>query len=350
MLQRMAKAIDAEIRFGPAGRAVLILAPLGLLAVLTGNDMWLRAAVAAISVFIASLRAGLAPLGSLLHGLVICACFFILLTALSVPPLFIGGCAALAMAAISLSRWGKGFRSLGIWTFIPALYLACETAEDVSPPGLAAKGLVFLPYMAAAMMLPLALGSFDDARRYVRARPAAVPWHGHARRLLQSPMGRGGAAYRAQALTAACAVGLAASLVEWAHMGHGQWVIWSAASVVTGDWTSAWQKLRQRTSGAFMGVPIGAALGAVLPHDEFVSGFAILGAIVTLVAFTTYTIEFTARCLLTAVALVALSGSTDAAASRVENVLIGGAIGLAVVYIGHLAHWRLAARRRAAAD
>jgi hypothetical protein len=330
---RAAAAIRDEIRLGQAARAVLILAPLGLLAAMSGNELWLRAAVAGVSIYIGALRAQLTPLGALLHGLAILACFFALLTALNTPPLFVTGCAALAMAAIGLGRWGANFRSLGNWIFIPAVYLACETAEDVSPPGLAAKGLVFLPYVVAGFVPPLALCVYD----FARARPAAQPWHRYAGRLLRAQAARGSTPYLAHALMAACAVGLAATLVEVARLGHGQWVIWSAASVVTGDWASAQRKLRQRAAGACLGVPIGAAIGVLLPHDGFVFGFAALGAIVTLVAFKTYIVEFTARCAFTAVALVAVAGSAAAAASRVDNVLLGGAIGVLTVYLGHLA-------------
>jgi hypothetical protein len=44
-------------------------------------------------------------------------------------------------------------------------------------------------------------------------------------------------------------------------------VIWSAASVVTGDAASARRKLNDRLLGAFVGVPIGVTLGFLMPHN-----------------------------------------------------------------------------------
>jgi len=49
-------------------QAVLVLAPLVLLATLSGNPIWLRAAILTISTYIGFERSGLAPLGVVLHG------------------------------------------------------------------------------------------------------------------------------------------------------------------------------------------------------------------------------------------------------------------------------------------
>jgi hypothetical protein len=50
---------------------------------------------------------------------------------------------------------------------------------------------------------------------------------------------------------------------------HGQWMIWSAASVISGDLTSGRQKLRDRMAGALVGVPPGIGAGILLQHSAF---------------------------------------------------------------------------------
>ena len=110
-------------------RAVIVLAPLVLLAVISGEELWLRAALVTISTFIAMERSGLAPVGTLLHGAAIVVCYVALLAAQAAELLFVVGCALLAAASILLTGWDARLRSLGTFTFIPALYLACETAE-----------------------------------------------------------------------------------------------------------------------------------------------------------------------------------------------------------------------------
>jgi len=56
-------------------RAALVLAPLIALAAATGQNAWLQAAIVTISAYIAMDRAGLAPLGVILHGVAITIAF-----------------------------------------------------------------------------------------------------------------------------------------------------------------------------------------------------------------------------------------------------------------------------------
>lgn len=327
------KRLAADFCPGITARALLVLAPLAVLALATGAEIWLRAAVASICMFIGAARAPLAPLGVALHGLVIIACFLALISALAMPALFIAACVLFAMAATALGYWGAGIRSLGNFTFIPALYIACETAEDPGPHALALRGALLLPCLAAAMLPPLALAAYDHAR-------AGTSWR---KQILRGPMPPGGAPFLSRAATTGAAVALAATAVEASGISHGQWVIWSAVSVVTGDWQGTRKKLRQRATGAAIGVPTGGVLGLAVPHTPLVFGFAALGAVLTLVAFRTYLVAFTLRCGFVALALVALAGSAVAAASRIENVLIGGGAGLLAAFAGHLLSPRRAA-------
>ena len=91
--------------------------------------------------------------------------------------------------------------------------------------------------------------------------------------------------------------------MEWGHLDHGQWVIWSAASVVTGDAGAAHLKLRDRAVGAFLGVPAGIGLGLFLPHGPIAYGMAVVASLMTLVAFRSYLLGFATRCAAIAAAL-----------------------------------------------
>src|SRR5215470_9671046 len=68
------------------------------------------------------------------------------------------------------------------------------------------------------------------------------------------------------AAATAIAVFAAAALVEVLNLAQGQWVMWSAASVVVGDLTASTGKLKQRAMGAFAGVPPGLLVGYLLPQ------------------------------------------------------------------------------------
>ena len=109
--------------------AALVLAPLVAVATASGQPIWLEAAIVSGSAFIVMQKTNLAPLGVALHGVAIAVGFLVLLAAISTPPAFVGATAAMAGASILVTAKGDKLRSLGNFTFIPALYLACEAAE-----------------------------------------------------------------------------------------------------------------------------------------------------------------------------------------------------------------------------
>jgi uncharacterized membrane protein YccC len=142
--------------------------------------------------------------------------------------------------------------------------------------------------------------------------------------------------YKESMVAVTLAVAAAASIVELFHIHHGQWVIWSAASVVTGDAISARAKLRDRFVGAMVGVPVGILLGIALPHDRFALEFVAVLGVMTLVAFRSYPVGFAARCACAAALFVIAGQSAFAATQRVENVVLGGTIGIALVFPVHV--------------
>jgi hypothetical protein len=70
----------------------------------------------------------------------------------------------------------------------------------------------------------------------------------------------------------------------------------------------------------------------------------VLGATLTLIAFTRYVVGFGSRCFLIALAAAFAGGASGIAEERVANVLIGGAFGLIAVALTEIA-WRRFARK-----
>lgn len=322
------------------GRTLAVCAPTIALYGATGDARWLLASIATVSIAIAVERVGIAPLGALAQGAAIVAGFLSLSCALSAWPAFVAGCATLAAAAVALSRCGARLRSLGNFVFIPSLYLTCEAAAAHH----SATRLV--PYLGAAMLPAIALSGVQAWRN----APAAHRLHALARWRGARELGRPAASSdAAQAIVAvALAVAAAALLVEWRHIDNGQWAIWSAASVVTGDAATARAKLRDRGLGALAGVPLGLAAGHALPHGALVYTLATLASVLTLVAFRHYATGFGARCACIACASWIAQQSTAIAAERVVNVLAGGLIGIACVLATHWFATRPLTRRHKA--
>ncbi|MBV6322429.1 FUSC family protein [Duganella violaceipulchra] len=311
-------------------RAALALVPMLLLVWWTGDKVWLQATVVTMSTFIGMERCGLAPLGVVLHGMAILFGFMGLLWAQAYPPLFVLGCVALATAAIALTTHGAKWRSVGNFTFIPAVYLACESGEGVPADALLAHGLAFLSFAMAALLPTLALSAALQAREH-------GAWSGYWRQLRRNIDLGGSKPWKAAALTVALSVGCAAALVQWHHLGNGQWVIWSAASVVTGDAGSARIKLRDRVVGALVGVPLGILASQFIPHNLFSFCLASVASILTLVGFRRYVVGFGLRCAFSALTIVIAGNAASIAAERLINVLIGGTIGIAFVLAVHTA-------------
>ncbi len=73
-------------------------------------------------------------------------------------------------------------------------------------------------------------------------------------------------------------------------------------------------------------------MASVLPHDPFLYGASVIGSLLTLVAFRSYVVGFGTRCMLVVLAIGIVDGGTLGATQRVENVVLGGLIGLAFAF------------------
>jgi hypothetical protein len=338
MLNKFNRVVDVDA----IARSSLLLAPLVLAAAVSGKEVWLQASLVTISAYIAERRSGLAPLGVLLHGFAIAAGYLSLLLSLAVPVLFVLFAAFLAMTSIWVTAHGKELRTVGNFIFIPALYLACENAEGAATFNeLLRRGLIFLPYLAMAMM-PVLLMSYVPHKL---AQHANTSYRRHFFRILHCKGPPKLLPYRESMIAVTLSVAIAAAVVELFHMHHGQWVIWSSASVVTGDAISARTKLRDRLIGASVGVPIGILLGIALPHDRLILELVAVVAVLTLVAFHNYPVGFAARCACAAALFIIAGQSAVAATQRLENVVLGCTIGIVLVFAIHAITTMLKARQ-----
>ncbi|USP42122.1 FUSC family protein [Acinetobacter sp. XS-4] len=327
-MPQMLSALTSEIDLRSLKRAAWVLAPLLALTLLTGDTNWLKASILTISLFITYERAELAPLGVACQALTFLLVFLTLLFAMGQPIIFVLVCALAAAAAVRVSAYGGKLRSLGNFTFIPALYLACETAEGITPAQYSQHVLVLLPFLMVAVLPVSVISLVEHIQVSHRLR--------HIFRLHRTG-DLGTRAICGEAVVTVClAVALAAAIVEWRQLDYGQWVIWSAASVVTGDMATARQKLYQRGAGALVGVPLGMLLGYAMPHSLLMYELLTVTAMLTLVSFSHYILGFGARCACIASAMIVVGQTPDIAAERVLNVLLGGSIGLLFVFLLHV--------------
>ncbi|MGN7963967.1 FUSC family protein [Brucella sp. 22210] len=138
-------------------------------------------------------------------------------------------------------------------------------------------------------------------------------------------------------LAAALAVGFSAFMAARFSLDHGQWLVWSAASVVTTEAGTEYWKLGNRTLGAMIGVPMGVGAGIILPHTSSILGLDVAATLLTLLAFKRYLFGFTARCALIAVGITVAGQSAIVASERIANVVVGGLIGVSSVVLIRIA-------------
>ena len=326
------------INISMLSRGALQLAPIFIAGLLTGNPIWFRVEIVTISTFIAAERSRLAPLGVLLHALVIALGYLAITSSMETPGVFIVGSVVLAVACIAITAAGTEMRWTGTFTFIPVLYLACATANNATGRALPQAAVETLPYLLFSV-LPVALVSIASYRllgkKFDGRRWFAV------RQVNEAP-GRG---YSEGMIAAALSVGMAASLIVWHRIHYPEWLIWSAASVVTGDVSTAIAKWKDRMVGAIVGVTTGMAVGIFLPHVPLLFDVLTAAIALTLVAFNRYVVAFGARCALHAIAIIVAGHTVLSADARAIDVVIGSMIGIIFVLGTNLAARSLVGRR-----
>ena len=122
-------------------------------------------------------------------------------------------------------------------------------------------------------------------------------------------------------------IGVATAVVEAMHVRHGEWMIWSAASVFTGDFLSAGRKIRDRTTGALLGVPTGMLMSHYVVPFTWFSVCVSLGVALTIVSFRRYVVGFGLRCALITLDLSVTTHSLPSGLERGVNVISGCLLG-----------------------
>lgn len=340
MIAAIRGRLASEIAWGPLGRALVFVALL-LVFSLSGNQrLWMQASLVGLCTLLTHERLGLAASGMMLHGAAIVAGYILLSFALPAPPLFVVLCAVMAAGAIAMEAAGRKLRTLGFFTFIPSLYLACEVrAHCGTGAEMSACILGIAPFMAVSLILAAVIAETSHAWRS-RKSGGRVSF----RRLAHgSDFGMAsfdGAAFGAVLVAVA---GMAA-FTEWYGLPDRQWAIWSAVSVIAAEAGKAHVKLGNRLFGAVLGVPAGIVLGQYMPHDMLVYDFAVLGATMTLIALKRYIVAVTFRYGLAALAMTVAGQSALMAEQRIVNVLLGGVAGFICIQAARLLVRRMGER------
>ncbi|WP_215779213.1 FUSC family protein [Paludibacterium sp. B53371] len=343
LISPVTQRLDKVFRGTSILAAILCLLPFFLLAEYCHDEGWQQASVVTISALIVYRETHSGPLLVLVHGLAMIGGFLALFLAIPHPWLFVALCAGLGIFLLGLTGWDRVLRSFGTWTFIPVLYSAIENGGHWQGNGRWAQAVHWVPYLAWGL-LPVLLLSL--LHRSLTRQPGVSLWRHLGRwHHLERKLGNGIDA-TLPALAAALAVGLCAWLFERHAIPQGQWFIWSAASVITGELHSTSKKIRDRVFGALVGVPSGIVLGLfIVPHSSFWINLAGLLTLVTIVAFREYRPAFAARCAGHSLIITLFGGSLLLESSRLLNVVAGGVIGIAIFYAMHLALRRTTARQ-----
>jgi len=315
-----------EIKSAELLRALIVVGPMVAAYFIARETALLNLGLVAVSLLIPALRQHFPPKVIVCHYLAILVAFAALFLAAPVKPLFAVLTALAGFLAVAGTRYGEHFRTLGNWVFIPAVYLACEVREGVSASEAMRHAGVIIVSSPIALALVCGIQIYDQRRRDDAATsfgPPAAEWF-------------------LPAAATAMAVFAAAALVEILNLAQGQWVMWSAASVVVGDLTASTGKLKQRAIGAFAGVPLGFLAGLVLPQSRVGYAIAVLAATLTLISFSRYIVGFGLRCFFIALAASFAGGASGIAEERIVNVLIGGTFGLIAVALTEIVWQRLA--------
>lgn len=322
--------LSREIKTGELLRALIVVGPMVVAYFISRETALLNLGLVAVSLLIPALRLHLPPKVVAWHYLVIIVTFATLFLASPIKPAFVALTALAGFLAVAGTRYGEHFRTLGNWVFIPAVYLACEVREGVSASEAVRHAGVIIASSPIALALVCAIQFYDQQRSDNAATsfgPPAAEWF-------------------LPAVATAMAVFAAAALVEILDLAQGQWVMWSAASVVVGDLSASTGKLRQRAIGAFVGVPLGFLAGLALPQSRVGYAIAVLAATLTLISFSRYVIGFGLRCFFIALAASFAGGASGIAEERIVNVLIGGTFGLIAVALTEIVWLRVMRKPR----
>jgi hypothetical protein len=321
--ERRIAALAAHVHWRGLKLGLFATVPLLVLAILTGDLIWLKASLLGVSLVLGWQQSGLTAIGVVVQALAVTGLFLFLAACRTQPLLFSLICAAAAAGVVRLGGIGARLRTVGAFSFIPAVYMAFDGAAEHVGSSFAAA-LTTLPALTTSLFAVLVVMACSQWRH---------PRDGHGLRLFVAGGWGNGRPHTASMVAATLSVGIVAAIVVSMAMASGQWAIWSALSIVTAEAGREGRKLGERALGALVGVPFGLLLSYVLPHDRLVVEIAMLLAMLTLIAMRHYAAGIALRWCLVALAAAASGSSALAASERILDVIAGGAIGLGCVLL-----------------
>jgi hypothetical protein len=328
VLQELKRWISHWVRLSEMLFILLATLPCVVIAVTSGDHQWLSIGLVSSSLYLVQSRLGWGLLSVFGHGVLIAAGFSLLFLSQGEPWLFSFLCALLGAGSIGVTCFGRNLRTLGTWIFIPSLYLACELYDGVNPEMTSTNYWAILPELGFAFLGPLLIvfirQTSSRSGKPVKSTLGRIPPEvaGEPERNIGWSLGG--------IFVAIFVLSLA---VQSLDIEHGQWIIWSAVSVSTGQLASMHRKLGDRGRGALAGLLLGLGIAFLFPSHGAGDELAALLLPLTLVV-RNYPVAFAGRCLLIVIAAGSVAQGELAAEIRLGGVLAGGIIG---VLCAHLA-------------
>lgn len=300
--------------------ALINLIPTIMLSSVFSDENWQQAMLVSISTFIVQDRLKTSPVMVIIHSMMISVCFLAFINLANHALLFSVICSSTAAFTLRLAGWGNNLRVAGSFTFIPALYLAFEFNKNLPDNFNYTCTLPLLLYIWIATLPTLVMSLFHQWRVFLRSHSL---FYRH-----KTPDLGAKSEYKLPLIACAIAVFLCSMIVKYEHILQGQWLIWSAVSVITGEMKTSHRKYQSRVIGVAAGGLAGMLIGTVLPHNAFLVETGAIVIVLSLVSFKNYTMEYFIRCTSVAFVVTLLDEQTSLIFTRAFNVLIGGLIGI----------------------
>lgn len=321
-MKGMLRRIKAEVDPRGAWRGMLAFGPVAAVAGRFAPD-GLCAVIMCIGLFVSLERSSLAPSGVLLLGALMFGTSMAACAAVANPVQFIACTTCLAAAMTLLSARFAAIRTVCTLIFVVSVYLPLELSAQTSPAAALGAYMLISGLLGFALAVTLALSIVDHSRRE-RVSSLVRHWarfrHADDRLAPQSDT-------VLWMFAIIVGIGVATAIVETMHVRHGEWMIWSAASVFTGDFPSAGRRIRDRTTGALLGVPAGMLMSHYVVSSTWLSVCLSLGAALTIVSFRRYVVGFGLRCALITLDLSVTTHSLPSGLERGVNVVSGCLLG-----------------------
>lgn len=321
----MPPGLDPHIDWRNLGLTLIAMLPALVLFGQHHDSAYLSEALVTVYLMVVVNRIALSPGLLLAHAALVGASITAFIVAERHAPVFILLCAGYAALAAGVGQWGENWKTLATFTFLPALYLGCELS---SAP--VEEHWHFARLYPVAVLPPCVL---LVVLKLLRISQPSQPWWRYFSVAARPEQGRH--KDRDAAVIRLFSVMIAATWVVVAHIEPQKWVIWSSASVVTGERDASLAKNKDRLCGVLVGVPLGIVLSLLLPHGPLLYSLSILLVGLSIDAIKNYRMAFGLRGALCVLAASSAAQGITLGITRVENVILGGLIGVAVSLLWH---------------